>query len=52
MVQKEIYITHEGHKTLDKELSYLKTVRRKEVAVRIHRATDAGGAVNNAEYDV
>ena len=51
MVQKEIYITNEGHENLDNELNYLKTVRRKEVAVRIYKATDAGGAVDNAEYD-
>ena len=51
MVQKEIYIIHQDHKTLDNELNYLKTVRRKDVAVRIYKDTDAGGIVDNAEYD-
>lgn len=51
MVQKEVYLTAEGRENLDSELNYLKTVRRKEVATRIHKATETGGTVDNAEYD-
>ncbi len=36
---------------LDKELKHLMTVRRREVAARIHRASEAGGTVDNAEYE-
>ena len=51
MAKRETYLTKEGLKQLQKELGHLKDVRRKEVAVRIHKASETGGSVDNAEYD-
>ncbi len=51
MVSRRTYLTPEGRRELDKELKHLMTVRRREVAARIHRATEAGGTVDNAEYE-
>ena len=44
-------LTREGLKSLEQELDHLRTVRRKEVAARIHKASESGGTVDNAEYD-
>ena len=43
--------TPEGLKQLQDKLDHLKNVRRQEVAVRIHKANETGGTVDNAEYD-
>ena len=51
MAQKVTALTAEGHKDLQDELHTLKTVRRKEVAGRIRKASETGGTVDNAEYD-
>ncbi len=51
MASKENYLTAEGNENLLKELDYLKTIRRKEVADRIRKASEDGGTVDNAEYD-
>jgi transcription elongation factor GreA len=51
MVSRRTYLTPEGRRNLDKELKHLMTVRRREVAARIHRATEAGGTADNAEYE-
>ena len=51
MSQKVTYLTSEGRQKLETELNHLKTVRRKEVALRINRASETGGTVDNAEYD-
>ena len=51
MARREIYLTPEGQQNLQKELEHLKTVRRLEVARRIQKASEAGGTVDNAEYD-
>ena len=52
MVSRRItYLTPEGRMNLDKELKNLMTVRRREVAARIYRASEAGGTVDNAEYE-
>ena len=51
MAQRETHLTPEGQLNLQKELEHLKTARRLEVASRIHRANQAGGTVDNAEYD-
>ena len=45
------YITADGFKHLEEELEELRTVRRREVAEYLKRATEVGGAVDNAEYD-
>ena len=51
MARKEIYLTKEGRQSLDEELAHLMAVRRREVAARIHKASETGGTVDNAEYD-
>ena len=51
MAKRETYLTQEGLKQLQKELAHLKDVRRREVAARIHKASETGGTVDNAEYD-
>ena len=51
MAQREVYLTPEGLRGLKEELDHLKKVRRQEVAARIHKASETGGTVDNAEYD-
>ncbi|HCX65798.1 MAG TPA: transcription elongation factor GreA [Eubacteriaceae bacterium] len=51
MAQKELILTYEGLKKLEKELNTLKTVKRKEVADRIKTAREFGDLSENAEYD-
>ena len=51
MAKLQRYLTKEGQKRLQDELSELKAVRRPNVASRIHEATEAGGIVDNAEYE-
>ncbi len=48
----DIYLTPEGYKKLDEELTYLRTVKRQEVAQRLHEALAEGGElIENAEYE-
>ena len=51
MTPKVQALTAGGHKQLLAELSQLKTYRRKDMTDRIRKATEAGGIVDNAEYD-
>ena len=51
MTQRQRYLTPEGHNQLQQELDVLRTVRRPDVAARIHQATESGGTVDNAEYE-
>ena len=51
MARRESYLTPEGEQQLQDELGHLKSVRRPEVAARIHKASGTGGTVDNAEYD-
>jgi transcription elongation factor GreA len=44
-------LTPEGRETLESELKTLVSVRRREVADRINSASEAGGTVDNAEYE-
>ena len=44
------FVTEEGLKKLKEELSYLKTVKRQEIARRIQAAKDLGDLSENAEY--
>ncbi|MFQ5407536.1 MAG: transcription elongation factor GreA [Anaerolineales bacterium] len=45
------YLTAEGLKKLEKELDYLRSVRRSEVAERLHQAMEDGELIENAEYE-
>ncbi|HHY35932.1 MAG TPA: transcription elongation factor GreA [Firmicutes bacterium] len=51
MSDKEIILSPEGKRTLEQELNYLKTVRRREIAERIKAAREFGDLAENAEYD-
>ncbi|OJV26262.1 MAG: transcription elongation factor GreA [Bacteroidetes bacterium 37-13] len=44
------YMTKEGYEALERELKYLSTVRRKEVANAIAEAREKGDLSENAEY--
>lgn len=44
------YLTEEGFKKIKEELEYLKTIKRQEVAERIHSAKELGDLSENAEY--
>jgi len=44
------YLTQEGLEKLKKELNYLKTVKRKEIAKRIKQAVSQGDLSENAAY--
>ena len=46
-----IYFTEEGLEKLRKELEYLKTTERRNVARQISEARDKGDLSENAEYD-
>lgn len=51
MSEQPIYVTREGLKKLEEELDYLRTVKRAEVAQRLHDAMGEGDIDENAEYD-
>ena len=51
MTEKNVYLTQEGLEKLKKELEFLHTHRRTEVADKIKKAVESGSMVNNAEYD-
>lgn len=51
MSRSPVYLTHDGHEALEKELNYLKTVRRQEVANRLHAALGEGELIENAELE-
>lgn len=51
MPGKQVPLTKEGLTRLQKELEYLMTVRRAEVAKRIHDAKELVGAQNTPEYE-
>ncbi len=46
----EKYLTPEGLEKLKKELTYLKDVKRKEIAERLERCISFGDLTENAEY--
>ena len=48
---KEVILTPEGYKKLAKEIEYLSTEKRREVAERIKVAREFGDIAENAEYD-
>lgn len=51
MSEKEVLLTPDGLAKLEKELEYLKTVKRREVAARIRQALEFGDISENSEYD-
>ena len=51
MEEKEVILTQEGYDNLEKELNYLKTEKRAEVAERIKVALGFGDLSENSEYD-
>jgi transcription elongation factor GreA len=51
MADRPAFITREGMKKLEEELEYLRTVRRQEVAQRLHEAMEGGDIQENAEYE-
>jgi transcription elongation factor GreA len=51
MEEKDVILTQEGYDNLDKELNYLKTEKRAEIAERIKVALGFGDLSENSEYD-
>ena len=51
MAVKKIRMSAEGFKDLEKQLEYLKNVRRAEVAQKLKEARSFGDLSENAEYD-
>ena len=48
---KEVILTREGYEKLKKEIEYLSTEKRRDVAERIRVAREFGDIAENAEYD-
>lgn len=51
MAEKPIFLTPEGRTKLEAELENLRTVRRAEIAERIHSAKEEGDIMENSAYD-
>ena len=51
MEEKEVILTQEGYDNLEKELNYLRTEKRAEIADRIKVALGFGDLSENSEYD-
>ena len=51
MEEKEVILTQEGYNNLEKELEYLKTEKRVEIAERIKTALGFGDLSEYSEYD-
>jgi len=51
MAEKPIFLTPEGRAKLEAELDNLRTVRRAQVAERIHSAKEEGDIMENSAYD-
>ncbi len=45
------FLTKEGFQKLQEELDFLRTVKRQEVANRLHEAMEGGELIENAEYE-
>ena len=50
MEEKEVLLTQEGYEKLEKELEYLVTEKRGEIADRIKVALGCGDVSENSEY--
>lgn len=51
MFDKKVMLTEEGLKKVEEELSYLKRVKRKEIAEKIRNAVSFGEIAENAEFN-
>ncbi len=51
MEEKEVILTQEGYNNLEKELNFLKTQMRADIAERIKVALGFGDLSENSEYD-
>ena len=51
MEEKEVILTQEGFDKIEKELDYLRTEKRSEIAERIKVALGFGDLSENSEYD-
>ena len=51
MDEKDVILTQEGFENLEKELEYLRTEKRAEIAERIKIALGFGDLSENSEYD-
>ena len=51
MEEKEVILTQEGYNNLEKELNFLKTEKRADIADRIKVALGFGDLSENSEYD-
>ena len=45
------FLTRQGYQKLQEELEYLRTVKRQEVAERLHEAMEGGELIEDAEYE-
>jgi transcription elongation factor GreA len=45
------FLTRNGYLKLQEELDYLRTVKRQEVAERLHEAMEGGELIEDAEYE-
>ncbi len=45
------FLTSDGHRKLQEELEQLRTVKRQEIAERLHEAMEGGELIENAEYE-
>jgi transcription elongation factor GreA len=45
------FLTQQGYAKLQEELEYLRTVKRQEVASRLHEAMEGGELIEDAEYE-
>jgi len=51
MFDKKVMLTEEGLKKVEEELSYLKRIKRKEIAEKIRNAVSFGEIAENAEFN-
>ncbi len=45
------FLTREGYQKLQEELDFLRTLKRQEIANRLHEAMEGGELIENAEYE-
>lgn len=50
-MSEQTFLTPEGLKKLEEELNFLRTVRRAQVAERLHNAQEDGELIENAELE-